>query len=147
MDMRGANRRKIKDAAKFLAKENDKWPYELSRLSKELWPDGALHSTDPPIEIWRSKEFLVQIFPVSYDEDMERLSINRCDLDLTSGHWREDISWDDLQRLKSECGRGCYEAVEIYPTDSNIVNVANMRHLWIFKRDEWQIPFSWRTKR
>jgi hypothetical protein len=46
---------------------------------------------------------------------------------------RDGIGWDDLQRLKGEAGYGEYCAVEIYPPDADVVNVANMRHLFILK--------------
>lgn len=34
-------------------------------------------------------------------------------------------------RLKAECGRGDKWAVELYPPDEAVVNVANIRHLWL----------------
>jgi hypothetical protein len=43
----------------------------------------------------------------------------------------DGIAWEDLQRLKAEIGKGDYCAVEIYPRDRDLVNVANMRHLWL----------------
>lgn len=32
-------------------------------------------------------------------------------------------------------------AVEIYPAERDIVNVANMRHLWVLPE---RLPFGWR---
>ena len=58
-----------------------------------------------------------------------RLSINRT---LLSGErWEDGITWDELQSIKMQCGYGDFDAMEIYPADRDIVNVANMRHLWI----------------
>ena len=36
-------------------------------------------------------------------------------------------------RIKTECGRGDLEAVEIFPRREDEVNVANLRHLWVRK--------------
>ena len=41
------------------------------------------------------------------------------------------LTWAHLQELKGMCGHGKREAVEIYPADDAVVNVANMRHLWL----------------
>ncbi|EOG1815585.1 hypothetical protein ACK3RA_000943 [Enterobacter hormaechei] len=48
---------------------------------------------------------------------------------------------DALQEIKSAVGYGDRDAVEIYPRDSDVVNVANMRHLWITPEP---IAFAWR---
>lgn len=89
----------------------DQWPYEPAGLA----------------EVWRSKEFLVQI----YDEGggVERMSVCRTRRD--GDRWADQIAWDELQRLKREVGRGDRDAFEIYPADIDVVNVANMRHLWL----------------
>ena len=91
-----------------------------------------------PLRAWRSKEFLVQLFPAL--GDVQRLSVNRTRVDPATLRWVDGITWDDLQRLKREAGYGDREAVEIYPPDSCIVNVASIRHLWILPG---RMPFSW----
>jgi hypothetical protein len=74
----------------------------------------------------------------------ERLTICRTTVDPSAARWLEGIGWDDLQRLKRECGRGERWAVEIFPADSEVVNVANMRHLWVLPEAP---SFAWRTLR
>jgi hypothetical protein len=89
-----------------------------------------------PIEVWRSRHFLLQIFRTPYGS--LRLTINRVE---RSGYsWEEGISWDDLQRLKGECGRGDVWAVECYPPEDRVVCVANMRHLWLLPEAP---PYGW----
>lgn len=66
-----------------------------------------------------------------------------CRTSMRQGRWVDGISWDDLQRLKREAGYGESDAVEVYPADSDVVNVANMRHLWIL---ETPIRFAWRSR-
>ena len=58
------------------------------------------------------------------------------------GRWKDDITWDELQEIKRQAGYGNQMAVEIYPDDLDIVNVANMRHLWIL--DE-PLPIGWKN--
>ena len=50
-----------------------------------------------------------------------------------TGNWLDGISWDQLMALKRHIGYGELYAIEIFPRDTDIVNVANMRHLWILR--------------
>lgn len=116
------------------------YPVNLVQIPKGDWPPSSLPEDKRPSEAWRSREFLVSVY---YKENgVERLSVNRTSHNGES--WEEGISWDDLQRLKSECGRGDRDAVEIYPADKDLVNVANMRHIFVLPE-----PFhlTWRGKK
>jgi hypothetical protein len=119
-----------------LERDSARWPSALTRLPLP-WPPGPKF----PTEAWRSRDFLLQVYAVR--EGVERLSINRAKVDMRTRRWVDGISWDELQRLKAECGRGHLDAVEIYPADADVVNVANVRHLFVFSE-----PFdlTWRTK-
>lgn len=47
--------------------------------------------------------------------------------------WRngdEEISWDELQRVKNHVFGPEAWAVEIYPAESELVSLRNVRHLW-----------------
>lgn len=128
------NRVQRRAAAKFLATESAKWPCRMVPVPKDQWPTKPSHL----MAVFRSNQFLAQLFVE--DGDQLRLSINRTQLD-GSGGWREGISWDDLQQIKDQCGYGGYWALEVFPPNAEVVNVANMRHLWIVK-----VPpdFAWR---
>jgi hypothetical protein len=63
---------------------------------------------------------------------------------LIGDRWADGITWDTLQLLKRECGHGERWAVEVYPPDTDIVNVANMRHLWLLRAPP---PFGFRVAR
>ncbi|MGL0761287.1 DUF4222 domain-containing protein [Citrobacter freundii] len=58
-----------------------------------------------------------------------------------SGRWKDGISWDALQEIKNAVGYADRDAVEIYPAQKDVVNVANMRHLWIVNEP---LNFAWR---
>ena len=90
------------------------------------------------IRVFRSKHFLVQVYRI--DHGMVRLSINRTD--INGKRWSEGVTWEELQRIKRECGYGQCDAIEIFPADDDIVNVSNMRHLWVYKG--FKLPFAWR---
>ncbi|MBK7822842.1 MAG: hypothetical protein IPJ61_17715 [Tessaracoccus sp.] len=69
--------------------------------------------------------------PLRHRRRGRRLSINRTDYSVRRGDWRDGIGWDDLQRIKTQCLGEDVWAVEIYPPPSELVDVANMRHLWV----------------
>lgn len=126
-----------------LEADNRKFQSRLRRLSeaeiadKQRWSEVPAHITRP-VEVWRSREFLLQVFAAP--GGFERLTV--CRTSHTGKSWVDGISWDDLQRLKNECGRGDKDAFEIFPADRDVVNVANMRHLWVTPTP---LPMAWRT--
>lgn len=128
--------RRLAKARAFLAIENAKWPASLKPVPVNLWPadsDGAKR-----VAVWRSRSFLVQGF--SEAGGVVRLSVNRTQLD-DNGAWRDGITWDELQGIKDACGFEDSEAVELFPRSGGVVNVANLRHLWVLPVP---LPFGWR---
>jgi len=119
-----------------LEDENKKWPLYLVEIPKDKWPSGF---TEIRMSVWRSREYLVQVFePKSGGQRITVSSTVVC-----GRMWKDGISWDELMRLKRECGFGDRWAVEIYPADSDVVNVSNMRHLWILET----VPtYAWQQK-
>jgi len=97
----------------------------LVDIPREDWPVCRIM----PSAVKRNRNFLVQIF-----DDVKgaiRLSIQRCEFDRKIGHWRDGITWDELQQLKDWAGFADFAAVEIFPPTDKVVDVANFRHLWI----------------
>lgn len=117
-----------------LERDNAKQPTELREVPREAWPDPSA----PQLRVLRSRDFLVQEFAARAPA-VVRLSI--CRTAMVGDRWQDGISWDDLQRLKRECGYGAADAIEIFPADVDVVNVANMRHLWIMAAP---VPCAWR---
>ncbi|MBD1554274.1 DUF7694 domain-containing protein [Pseudomonas typographi] len=108
---------------RLLAKQNAKEPVCLRRV-----PEGEWTGEPPPriIEVWRSRAFLVQVFDEA--NGYQRMSI--CRTAHNGQSWADQVTWEELMQLKRECGRGDRDAVEVFPADQDIVNVANMRHLF-----------------
>ena|ERR1700722_11719888 len=119
--------------------ENAMRPEHLEQIPKNKWPRVQLPQGLK--EVWRSRYYLVQVFHEK--NGIERLSINIADVDAEAGRWKDGISWDALQEIKRQVGRGDKDAVEIFPKDADIVNVANIRHLFVMPDD---LPYAWRKE-
>lgn len=110
-------------------------PARLTRVADDVVQARCGHAKGAPIEVWESREFLAQLFAVGHTSEGRapslRLTVCRVTY-LANGRQRDGITWEDLQRVKRDVGRGEQYAVEVYPRDADLVNVANMRHLWLF---------------
>ena len=122
-----------------LERDNAKQPDRLQLIPRDQWPANA-----PPsiIRVFRSRDFLVQEYEPLSAYVIARLSV--CRTSISGSRWKDGITWDELQRIKNECGYGNTDAIEIYPSDDDVVNVANMRHLWVLNS---RIPFAWRNSK
>lgn len=118
------NRQEIKRLRHILKTENARWPLHLVEVPRDLWPPNPVM----PVAVWRSRSLLVQVYAEA--NDWIRLSICRSAL-KSNGAWQDGLTWDQLQRIKGLCGYGDRQAIEIYPADSDVINVANIRHLWL----------------
>lgn len=118
---------------RLLEKQNSKLPEYLVLVPRAEWP----YERENLIEVWRSKHFLVQV--LREHDGMERMSI--CRTSHNGERWDDQITWDELMKCKRQCKRGDRDALEVYPADKDIVNVANMRHLWLPAEP---VAFAWR---
>lgn len=109
--------------AMALAVENAKYGDEFVEVA--TLPRGG---SARALRAWRNRHFLVALY---LDGDHERLSINRTTLAPTGGRWADGITWDELMRCKRAVGYGDRWCVECYPPEAAVVNVANMRHLFV----------------
>lgn len=111
----------------------------LVEIPRDEWP-----AVPPPrlVRALRSRYFMVQV----YDEPggVIRLSIHRCQLDGKSNRWKDGISWDELQTLKALAGYADRVGVELYPSEADVVNVANIRHIFLLTEAP---AFMWKRSR
>lgn len=115
-----------------LERQNALFPGHLVAIPRDQWPDmsqSPYQTGSVPLAVFRSRKFCVVVW--QEPNGAARLSVQRTEYDRDTGRFRENISWDDLQRLKGEAGFADMCAVEIYPPDDQVVNVANMRHLFL----------------
>lgn len=138
MHIQNLNRRQRRAAKVYLNRQRKVVPDAWQMIPMHEWPT----SSDPSrVELWRSRDFLCQVFAAN--NGIMRLTVSRAATD-NSGNWKEGISWEELQEIKNAVGFQDYDAVEIYPAAKDVVNVANMRHLWVMPDP---LPFAWRQKR
>ena len=121
---------------RIMKKLEAKQPSTLHPLPRSEWPK---HPHFEPLEVWRSRGFLVQI--CAEPNGYERMTVCRTTHNAES--WDDLITWDELMALKRECGRGDRDALELYPADRDVVNVANMRHLFF---PPHPVEFKWTDK-
>jgi len=107
--------------------KNKTYPVDrLVEVPRAEWPD--IEVSTPRVRVLRCRDFLVQEF---HEKGVIRLTVQRCAFDERERTWKGGIGWDDLQHLKTLAGYGDGAAVELFPPDAEVVNIANMRHLWL----------------
>lgn len=52
-----------------------------------------------------------------------------------------DIPWSEKQKIKNEIFGENATAIEVFPSEKNLVDEANMYHLWVLPND-FKLPFS-----
>lgn len=101
------------------------------RLTPVAENDPDIPYTSRPearMAVWRNKQFTVQIW--KYEHGI-RISVFRNEWDSHTRRYKENITWDELMEIKRAVGYGEFAGFEVYPRDSEIINDANMRHIWI----------------
>ena len=126
-----------RDQRRQLERENAKRPAVLTEVPRSQWPDGGRQPDR--VRVWMSRDYLVQEFACADPLVNARLSI--CRTSHNGERWDDGVSWEELMRIKREIGYGARDAVEIYPADADVVNVENMRHLWLVAGE---LAFKWR---
>jgi hypothetical protein len=89
---------------------------------------------------WGSRDYLAALWD---DRGRHRLSINSTMWDTLTDRWRDGLTWDELMTVKEQCGFGDRWAVECYPPTHEVVDDANMRHLWLLPAPP---ETAWRTE-
>ena len=136
----GSARRQMERA---MREESLKFGDTLREIPFDEWTPSQRANPARPLRVLRSRDFLVQVYNEGHYGVLVRLSINRARLNAAGTRWEDGITWDDLQRLKAEAGYADFDAVEVYPQQAEVVNVANVRHLWIMAEP---LSFAWRSR-
>lgn len=112
-------------------------PEKLTEVPREEFPDVP----QLPAKAWRSRHYVVQLWQEGNQAlpSLLRLSISRSTM-KASLEWEDGLTWDELQAIKRELGFGNWYGVEVYPVDSDVINVSNMRHLWLLPAP---LPIGW----
>jgi hypothetical protein len=95
-----------------------------------------------PEACFRNRSFFVMLFMDDSDgTPYLRMSVNRTELD-NDGGFKGGMTWDELMAVKRGIGFADLWMTEVYPPDEDIVNVANIRHLFLVN----QPPYAWSKK-
>lgn len=88
---------------------------------------------DPALdgEVFLNDQYVV--FRRQIGPDSVHLSIRRQDREPAN-------DWRDFQRIKSELAGPEWEAVQLYPAESRLVDTSNQYHLWCIRG---RFPFGW----
>lgn len=81
---------------------------------------------------YHNQDFIVQSFQVA--GGIIRLAINRNQRILSPWVWQDGIAWSQIRAIKQSLGYGDKCGVEIYPPEQHILNIVNVRHLWLLDR-------------
>ena len=106
---------------------------KMEQVPRDEWPFMPALETIP-LNVWRSRDYLAVLYEQRADGNW-RLTVNSIRRTVNrkrqSGtDWRDGITWDELQRIKNETLGPDVWCVEVYPPESEVIDVANMRHLW-----------------
>jgi hypothetical protein len=95
----------------------------------EHQPAAAFVNSRYDVAVWRGHDATLG--------DYLHLSIK--DLGRSARH-----DWRDLQRIKNELVGPEFEAIELYPAESRLVDTANQFHLFVFHT--WRPPVGFQTR-
>lgn len=107
---------------KLLRRSSKKWSAWVSRPEWATHPD-ALKGC---VKCWPNDRYGVQLI---VSNGLHVLMVRRHD----EG---DDFPWRDLQRIKDELVGEDREAVQVFPKKSEIVDEADMAHIWLVPEDE-----------
>ena len=129
------SRQERRAAIKALERDNLSLSPNMREVPQDQMPAAMVGIVS---KVWRSRRFLAQLYVES--AGILRLSVNRTSTP-DGNRWADGITWDELQAVKGQCGFADAWAVEIYPPADCVVNVANVRHLWLLPEPP---AFAWR---
>ena len=125
-----------REQRRALAKVKQKWIATLPDVLTLVPEDDptipfSSHASDMR-QVWRSKKFTVIVWDVPAGT---KLSIQRNEWNPTTRRYNDGITWDEIMEIKRAIGYGDEQGIEFFPRDSEIINIANVRHLWILPDD------------
>jgi hypothetical protein len=121
-----------------------------STPNQEYSEEVVEHAIDQMIccEYYKNNKYQVAVYPPETNAHLADASwpavihLSIKSIDKSPVH-----DWSDLQRIKNEIIGNENEAIEIYPAESRLVNMANQYHLWVFKDPNVRIPIGFNEGR
>ena len=131
----GQSHRAIKQIKKSIAENNRRYTEVFVEI-----PRNEIQKIEYcPKKAWRNKRYLACLYE-DYTNGYLRLCVQRTTI-KDDGSYEDGISWDKIQEIKNLLGFGDWWGLEVYPSDKDLVNVSNIRHIWLFKEPP---AFAWK---
>jgi hypothetical protein len=141
MNFPGTNVPLTKDLIRKYKLECKSFPAELLAIPKFQWPKGDSYNSQCQ-GVWRSREYAVFAW-MEPGKSCLRLTFQKTEIDRQTGRWRDGLTWDTMMKLKDEAGYGDHWAVEVYPPREHVVDVVNLRHIWLLNEKP---DYAWNNK-
>lgn len=104
---------------------------EQVRAMPEFWDRH-----EPPTQVFKNNLYSVQVFD-------KQTAWGPCKKAMIRRHDALPIhKWSDFQRLKNEIWGERAVALEVYPRQQNLTDVANLYWLWVFTNPMWDCPIE-----
>jgi hypothetical protein len=87
------------------------------------------------------KVFVNDIYRVQVRQEPPFVHLNICRLD-----GQPYKNWKDFQTIKNELVGPEYEAVELFPAESRLVDMDNEYHLWVNTQPGYRFPIGYTTR-
>lgn len=124
------NRNKRRIALKEQHRYVSSFPEQFVAIPREEFP--ALERL--PVSAWKNRDYLVLLYVENNPQFPGLMRLSICRTEINGRSWKDGLTWDELQAVKHEVGFGSSYAIEVYPADRDVVNVANFRHLWLLAK-------------
>lgn len=111
---------------------------QLKQYYNEMYNCEAYRNNTYEVRVFRGSQADWLVHEKSWHGMIDYLSIKR--LDKKSVH-----DWRHFQLIKNELVSETREAIELYPSESRLMDTANQYHLFVFP-ENYVIPFGWRTR-
>jgi len=114
-------------------------PFKMIEVPMEKWRHLNGNKDSDVIRVFQCSKYLVvfqcskYLVQIRKHRDKVRMAINKVHHTFKHGKpiWQDGITWDELQEIKNQCGFEDCWLCEYYPPKDKVVNVANIRHLWV----------------
>jgi hypothetical protein len=105
--------------------------------------DNIANQIDRPVAIYRNSRYQVSVYTRQTPGAVEMFG-EMAHLSFKVHDRQAHHDWRDMQRIKNEICGPEYDAVEIFPAESKLVDSANQYHLFVFKT--FKLPFGFQDR-
>ena len=89
-------------------------------------PDPVIDWSEQPVDFWSNSTYFVCAY-YNHCGEVGLISIRRHD-------WKPCSDWRDKQAIKNQIVGPEWEAAELYPAESRVMDKGNWSHLWVMPK-------------